>query len=344
MTIRPTHSGKWRLDFRIAGRRFRETYAAHPAALARAAQIEQGGPVERRKPVMAPAAPAEPFRDAFARWQAVCAASGRHSPSYQARVELAGKALSPLLARAATQITPAAFDAYLQARLAAGVCLATVAKEFRILSAALEWAASRGLAGGNPLRGYFRTIRVPAKAIRVPAPRDLAAVWIELGDPDARRLFTFLVQTGCRIGEAAALETGDVRDGTLRLERGVKGGRPRTIPRPPCLDALPDAGRVLTNHGRPWRSNSFLHMLHRACIRAGVPRFPAHALRHAHATYALANGETLYSVMQRCGWRSFGIVQRYVEIAEQHANSAMGDPRTWSPEGQPGAKNGKEAA
>jgi len=69
-----------------------------------------------------------------------------------------------------------------------------------------------------------------------------------------------------------------------------------------------DSGLVFTLRGRLWRRDTVRHTIWRACARAGVQRFGPHALRHANATYSLAQGENLYSIMARCGWRSFSVM------------------------------------
>jgi len=121
-----------------------------------------------------------------------------------------------------------------------------------------------------------------------------------------------LSRLGLRAGEVAAIELGDVdwRAGEL-LVRG-KGGRRERLPLPA------DVGEALADyvqHGRPrcagrpllvilhvpytgLNRSHVLSAVHRACRRAGLPKFGAHRLRHAVACDLLRKGASLTEVGQ----------------------------------------------
>jgi site-specific recombinase XerD len=125
-------------------------------------------------------------------------------------------------------------------------------------------------------------------------------------------ILMLLSRLGLRAGEVAAIELADVgwRAGEIAV-RG-KGRRTETLPLPA------DVGQALADyvqHGRPrcagrpllvilhapYTGLTRAHVLavvHRACARAGLPKFGAHRLRHAVACELLRNGASLAEVGQ----------------------------------------------
>ena len=266
--------------------------------------------------------------ECIAQWQAHCKSLQKHSANYRERVMFAERALVKHFGtRPADSIDKAAFDAYLAHRTAAGVSASTVKKEYCILVAALRWCASRGIVSACSLGGYWRGVRIVEKTISVPSPEELQRVHDALPHEDARRLFWFLCATGCRITEAIELMAEDIHSDCIHFHRGVKGGYERHAPRPEFPFALPSSGHVFKYEDHKWRRDVFMHMVWRACQRAGVPRFSPHTLRHAYATYLLASGEPLYNLMASCGWRSISMVQRYVSVARRYQNVGQFIPR-----------------
>ncbi len=81
---------------------------------------------------------------------------------------------------------------------------------------------------------------------------------------------------------------------------------------------LPKKGLVLTRLGKPWKENALIKRIQRSCVAVKCHKIQIHTLRHAHATYSLAVGDNVYDIMSRCGWKSFAIVERYVESARQY--------------------------
>ena len=124
-------------------------------------------------------------------------------------------------------------------------------------------------------------------------------------------VLSLMVRLGLRAGEVAAIELDDIdwRAGEL-LVRG-KGGRRDVLPVPV------DVGQALVSYLRrrpqsdcrevflrvrapagPLPVSGVVHVVSRACIRAGLPRVGAHRLRHTAATTMLRAGASLPEIAQ----------------------------------------------
>jgi integrase/recombinase XerD len=183
---------------------------------------------------------------------------------------------------------------------------------------------------------------VPAVAYRRDRslPRGLApeAVARLLGSCDRRRatgrrdyaVLLLLVRLGLRAGEVAAIQLEDVdwRRGEF-VVRG-KGSR---------LDRLPlpvDVGRAIVSYLRyrprsrsravfllarapycPLSGQTVSGIVHRACIRAGLPVVHAHRLRHTAATEMLRAGGSLPEVAQVLRHRQLATTGIYAKVDDR---------------------------
>lgn len=169
------------------------------------------------------------------------------------------------------------------------------------------------------MRGALRG-RVDLGSVRVPReqkrePIFLTAAQLAKLAGAARRngpMIWLLGTTGLRIGEACALNVGDVsaKRGRLRVGR-AKSGRGRDVPIAPKvlamldLDREPDAplfttsrgGRVDKNH---WRQRHWVP----ARDALGVPGLRVHDLRHTAASLAIASGADVKAVQRMLGHAS----------------------------------------
>lgn len=146
-----------------------------------------------------------------------------------------------------------------------------------------------------------------------------------------RPLFTFLVGTGARWGEAEALEVGDVdlESGVVRITKAVKWdaskstrdvGPPKTkksrrtvtLPRPvvdalaPLVEGRPKSQRLfLAPRGGPLRHRTAYDEWKAAVERAGLdPQPRIHDLRHTHVAWLIAQGVPLPVIQARLGHES----------------------------------------
>lgn len=216
------------------------------------------------------------------------------------------------------------------------------------------WLARRaadGLAGGSraravsAVRGFFRfldreglvrngavaVLRAPRKPRRVPRPLSVAdarAAVAEAGANEAaswlvRRdtaLFALLYGAGLRIGEALALDVGDLPRGRAEaaLRIAGKGGKARYVPLLPAVRA--DEQRAFGGRGQGaggGRLNAGVvqRQMRRWRAAAGLSETATpHSLRHSFATHLLAAGGDLRAIQELLGHASLSTTQAYTDV------------------------------
>lgn len=149
-----------------------------------------------------------------------------------------------------------------------------------------------------------------------------------IGKHDYVDLFTFLVDTGLRVGEALRLEWRDVD-----LDRGLitvwisKGERPRSVPLTGRVKAILRA-RKGTGVG-PWTwttPTSLRHAWTLARAHMGLvndEQFVPHALRHTFASRLVQAGVPILTVKELCGHKSIEITLRYAHLAPTNLVDAI---------------------
>lgn len=145
-------------------------------------------------------------------------------------------------------------------------------------------------------------------------------------------LFSLLVRMGLRIGEALALETGDVdlERRELRLRRS-KGGRTDAAPIPEGL--VPDLTSFLAGLSdgslfkgptpRPITARHARRRLAHWLERAGLPQVPPHALRHSFARRVYARTRDPFAVKAVMRHGSIASTLVYSQPTAECARSTM---------------------
>jgi len=149
-------------------------------------------------------------------------------------------------------------------------------------------------------------------------------------------LVTFLLFTGCRIGEAFAL---DWRNVDLKRRHAVfldtKNGEDRGVPlnqrAVDALVSLPNrVGPVfLRGNGKPYKpkdeeGGQIKTALRLACKRAGIaPAISAHVCRHTWATWHYAENRNVRALMELGGWKTISQVQRYTHINREELRGGV---------------------
>jgi site-specific recombinase XerD len=139
------------------------------------------------------------------------------------------------------------------------------------------------------------------------------------------------------------------RPGERRLEVAGKGGRPRTVPVEPELDAVIerylDSRRVrfgrftpadpllLDRKGQPMRRGALQYLVRSCYRRAGITdRVPRgaqlHALRHTFATRLAEDGANASEIMRLLGHASLTTSQGYIEVTAAAQRAAVRANRT----------------
>ncbi len=261
--------------------------------------------------------------------------------------------LIPGLGRIAiAKLAPAEVQAFLNAKLASGLSPRRVQYIHAVLRRALVTAERWGLASRNVAR-LVDAPRVPHHEIR-PLDREQVRLLLDTAvDDRALGLYVTALGTGLRQGELLALCWTDVDlevrrlevrhtlgrvDGVLTLLEPKTARSRRTVVIPEFvvsalrahrtrqrMDRLvagsrwTDSGHVFTTTvGTPLDGASVSHAFGRALERAGLPHSRFHDLRHAAATFLLAQGFTLEDVKNLLGHSSIVLTSNtYGHVLEQ---------------------------
>ncbi len=269
---------------------------------------------------------APPTRYTLAQWcQAwLEEARGRLRPSTVHDYQRSLSPLLPLLGRQRLRdISPAHVQAALL-RLRGQVGERRREKAWVALHACLEAARRLGLITSNPCAqvGRPRPERREARDWTLADMRRFLAVALEDGRPLASMLALMLL-TGLRPGEAMGLrwEDVDMEAAALTVRRSVTwAGREWHVSRPKTkagertvalpalalrlLGRLPRGSVHLFWAERPPTSKQVSRVMGELCERAGVPRRPAHYLRHAHASLLVGLGVDVKTAQRRLGHAS----------------------------------------
>jgi integrase/recombinase XerC len=154
---------------------------------------------------------------------------------------------------------------------------------------------------------------------------------------------------GLRLSELLALRTGSLlgRPGERRVEVTGKGGRPRTVPIEPELDAvieryLATRGERCTSRvdallidrkGAPLQRGGLQYLVESCYRRAGItdrvpPGAQLHALRHTFATRLAEDGANASEIMRLLGHASLTTSQNYIEVTAAQQRAAVRANRT----------------
>jgi site-specific recombinase XerD len=156
---------------------------------------------------------------------------------------------------------------------------------------------------------------------------------------------------GLRLSELLGLRTGSMlgRPGERRVEVAGKGGRPRTVPIEPELDAVVErylqsrrmrfgsaaatSPLLVDRRGQPLRRGGLQYLVESCFRRAGITdRVPRgaqlHALRHTFATRLAEDGANASEIMRLLGHASLTTSQNYIEVTAAAQRAAVRANRT----------------
>ena len=195
-------------------------------------------------------------------------------------------------------------------RLKAGLRPETVNLDLRHIRAAFNKAVRWEYLSKAPL---VEMVKAAKRLPRHLTAEQMQSILDAETEPNFKRLWTFLVWTGCRRGEALGLRWEDVELGERpqALVTG-KGDRQRMVPLlPPAVAALgqPGAGPVFPSWSPFSVSQHFRRLVRRLGIRAKV-----HDLRHTCLTWLVAKGVPLKLVQDMAGHSSIDTTMLYARV------------------------------
>ena len=247
------------------------------------------------------------------------------------------------------------------ARFAADRSPASVARAWSSWNAFFTFLVTEQIVAGNPMSAVDKP-RPPAhspKPLRgEDTPEQLLAA---VGRVDERQrdpwperdlaVVALALCAGLRLSELLGLRVGSFlgRAGERRVEVAGKGGRPRSVPVEPELDAVvcryvesrrvrfgrvaPDEVLLVDRRGAPLRRGGLQYLVRSCFRRAGVnDRVPRgaqlHALRHTFATRLAEDGANASEIMRLLGHASLATTQGYIEVTAAQQRAAVRANRT----------------
>ena len=188
--------------------------------------------------------------------------------------------------------------------------------------------------------GYYRTLKVlyhfteerrrisnPMRTVHMKSPRPKAVRTLEIGELALmlsivkshrdRALFSLLIDTGIRIGEAANLRPQDIGSSSIWVE-GKTGGREVPISDETCrhLEGLGDSRHVFVGRWGPLTRSGLYRIVSLALTSTGIsgPKRGPHVLRHTFARQWIMAGGDIFSLQKMLGHSSMSMVRRYVNL------------------------------
>jgi integrase/recombinase XerC len=247
------------------------------------------------------------------------------------------------------------------ARFAAGRSPASVYRAWSSWNSFFTFLVADQIVAGNPMSA------VDKPRLAAPAPKPLRGedtpekLLGAVGQADERQrdpwperdlaVVALGLCAGLRLSELLALRAGSFlgRGGERRVEVAGKGGRPRSVPVEPELDAVvqryvqscrvrfgrvaPAAPLLVDRRGAPLRRGGLQYLVRSCYRRAGIgDRVPRgaqlHALRHTFATRLAEDGANASEIMRLLGHASLTTSQNYIEVTAAQQRAAVRANRT----------------
>jgi len=278
-------------------------------------------------------------KELFAKYSDLLWESGRHKYNVTSFV---GEIDEILLGRKFSLFDQETLDFVLGSLRERGNSNATINRKMAALSKLLRKANKMGDIHSLP---EFRRQKERAGRIRFLEPSEERALFAAIGkrSADAHRLAIFLVDTGCRLGEALGLIWNDVSGDRVSFWL-TKSGRSRTIPLTARVKAtLP---RSIGGKGpfKMLRDAQFRAIWNEAKQEVGLGKdeqVVPHILRHTCASRLVQGGVDIRRVQMWLGHQTLQMTMRYAHLATNDLDPCVGIlERTTAPQSQDMASGG----
>ncbi|OKH34791.1 integrase [Calothrix sp. HK-06] len=149
-----------------------------------------------------------------------------------------------------------------------------------------------------------------------------------------RALFAICFYTGCRVSEALALKTTDIKGGAIIFRKGITKGKLKTR----TVDIQPGLASILENYNPPKPGALFPgkrgitehltrfaadKILRQAISRIGVEGVSTHSFRRTALTQMSSAGIPLRHIQEISGHSDLGTLQRYLEVTPEQRKKAI---------------------
>lgn len=153
-------------------------------------------------------------------------------------------------------------------------------------------------------------------------------------NPRDRALFGICLFTGCRVSEALALQTTDIKSETLTFRKCNTKGKLKTR----LVDIQPGLAQLLADYHPPKPGPLFPSgvrgkphltrfaadkILREACKRIGIEGVSTHSFRRTALTQMCDAGIPLRHIQEISGHHDLGTLQRYLEVSPEHRRKAV---------------------
>lgn len=226
---------------------------------------------------------------------------------------------------------------------------ATVTKELRALSAALNHAVLAGVLSANPVRGVKAPKDIESDAVRFLSAEELQRLYAHsqplAGDEAAKGLdpngwqdwapvWKLMANTGLRRAEALQLRWSHVSDTQLRVVSTsgarTKSGKWRLVPLSAGAQEALAALKTMTGK-TPFvlprvHARSLTRAFERCAARAGLTGH-LHLLRHTFCASLVSGGVPLRTVQVLAGHAHFSTTEKYAHLAPDYLASAVAQLR-----------------
>ncbi len=148
-----------------------------------------------------------------------------------------------------------------------------------------------------------------------------------------RALFGICLYTGCRVSEALALQTTDIKSGTITFRKSTTKGKLKTR----VVDIQTGLAELLADYqptpgalfpglrGVTLRLTRFAadKILRDACKRVGLVDVSTHSFRRTALTMMSSAGVPLRHIQEISGHNDLGTLQRYLEVTPEQRKKAV---------------------
>ena len=171
---------------------------------------------------------------------------------------------------------------------------------------------------------------------KILTPEDLRRLFTEGFTRERdRALFGICLFTGCRVSEALALQTTDIKGETLTFRKSTTKGKLKTR----VVDIQPGLSQLLDEYQPPRLEGALFpgmrgksptltrfmadKILKAACARVGLVGVSTHSFRRTALTMMSSAGIPLRVIQEISGHNDLGTLQRYLEVSPEQKKRAV---------------------